>query len=87
MTPSSRIAFASALTCCACAGEAAVIAAAAIIFTIMPRMIVPPATAQAVSSSRSLAIFSRQTNGPVTWTLVPAASTATVTGMSRTSNS
>ncbi len=39
------------------------------------------------SSNRSRAIFSRHTSGPVWWTLSPVASTATVTGMSFTSNS
>ena len=42
---------------------------------------------QASSASRIFAIFSRQTRGAMWWTLAPAASTATVTGMSSTSNS
>ena len=61
-----------------------------------PRTAVPGASSfvvhfnlpgQAFSNSRCLAIFSRHTKGAVWWTLSPAALTATVTGMSFTSNS
>ena len=44
-----------------------------------------PATEMPLNSP--VAIFSFQTAGPVMWALVPPASTATVTGMSTTSNS
>lgn len=44
-----------------------------------------PATSMPLNSP--VAIFSFQTAGPVMWALVPPASTATVTGMSTTSNS
>lgn len=44
-----------------------------------------PATEMPLNSP--VAIFSFQIAGPVMWALVPPASTATVTGMSTTSNS
>ena len=46
-----------------------------------------PARDHAPTSSPSRAIFSVQTKGASWWTLLPSASTATVTGKSDTSNS
>ena len=47
----------------------------------------PQALARSITLYSPLAIFFCHSAGPVMWALVPPASTATVTGMSTTSNS
>ena len=87
-TPAARVAREPGVTSSRVAGACGAAAARAASRGAGPYA---PGEAQAVATGIVMAlpaaIFCFHSAGPVTWALVPLASTATVTGMSTTSNS